>query len=96
MRVGKNYLIHCGDWHTYVGHCAAQLGPLIFEMEQVSKISDTGGGDNWHELAAGNKEARSRATYLHYDTPCPVPLGIIAFEWVGDLPERNKLAVARP
>ena len=88
MQVGKNYLIHCGDWHTFVGRCNGQIGPLIFELTDVSKVSDTRGGDNWHLLAEGVEDARRNARYLHYKTPAYVPLSIIAFEWAGELPKR--------
>lgn len=89
MQIGKNYLIHCGDWHTFVGYCNRQIGPLIFELTQVSKVDDTHGGDNWHLLAKGDKAARKEVSWLHYDTPACVPLSIIAFLWEGDLPSRK-------
>jgi hypothetical protein len=90
VRVGKNYLVHCGDWHTYVGRVRDQVGPIVYELEQVSKVEETHGGDNWHLLAAGDKAARDAASYLHYDTPVCLPLSIAAFEWVGELPPRPR------
>jgi hypothetical protein len=95
MIPGKTYLIHCGDWHTFVGRLVRQSGPLTFEFEQVSKVEDTNSGDNWHELAAGNTEARRRAAYLHYTTAVFLPLSIAAFEWVGDLPSRPEQPARR-
>ena len=89
MRVGKNYIVHCGDWHTFVGRCNELVGSLVYEMVEVSKIDDTRQGDNWHDLAANKGNARRQASYLHYDTPMCVPLSIAAFEWVGELPARS-------
>lgn len=87
MTVGKAYLIHCGDWHTFVGRVVKQVGPFTYEMEKCSKIADTNNGDNWEELAAGNAKARKAATYKHYTTPTLVVLTIGAFEWVGKVPQ---------
>lgn len=89
MIIGKNYLFHCGDWHTFVGRFVRFSGGLLCELEQVSKIENTNNGDNWHELAKGNNEARAAASYIHYDTPAFVPVSIAAFEWFGDLPKRQ-------
>lgn len=87
MRIGKNYLVHCGDWHTYIGRVVAQLGPGTYEMVSVSKVSETNNGDCWHDLAAGDERLRGAAEYRHYETKAVIPLSIAAFEWVGDLPQ---------
>lgn len=88
MEPGKCYLVHCGDWHTFVGRVSRQVGPLLYEMTDVSKVYDTHGGDNWESLAAGDIQARQQAEYRHYTTPALVPLTIAAFEWAGELPTR--------
>jgi hypothetical protein len=91
MHLGKRYLVHCGDWHTFCGRVVGMAGPLVFEMDLVSKISDTSRGDNWDVLAAGvDLEARAAATYKHYKGTQCVPMPIIAFEWFGDLPQEAK------
>jgi hypothetical protein len=87
MEPGKCYLVHCGDWHTLVGRCVRQVGPMTYLFESVSKIAETNNGDCWHQLAAGDKRLRKAATYQHYTTPCPIPLTIFATEWVGELPQ---------
>lgn len=90
MEVGKNYLVHCGDWHTFVGRLVRQCTPMLYEFEQVSKIRDTNNGDNWHQLALGEDlSLRDAAEYVHSDTPCFMPIAIIAQEWVGELPSRG-------
>ena len=89
MKIGVNYLIHCGDWHTFVGRCVGQVGPLIFEFEQVSKICETNNGDVWDRLAAGDEKLREACEYRHYETPVFLPLSIVAFEWLGDLPQET-------
>lgn len=89
MEIGQAYLVHCGDWHTFVGRVVAQIGPMTYKLEAVSKISDTNAGDNWHKLAEGDKKARDAATYVHFKTPCVIPLAIAAFEWVGKLPQEK-------
>lgn len=86
MRAGTAYIVHCGDWHTFVGRVTDQLGPLTYEMSHVSKIADTNDGDNWHLIAAGDKLARDTCTYHHYETPLVLPLSIAAIEWVGETP----------
>jgi len=86
MRAGTAYIVHCGDWHTFVGRVTDQLGPLTYEMSHVSKIADTNDGDNWHLIAAGDKRARDTCTYHHYETPLVLPLSIAAIEWVGETP----------
>lgn len=98
MRIGQCYLIHCGDWHTFVGRVVAQIGPGTYELECVSKISETNNGDCWGQLAAGNKTLRKACSYVH--TPrnpetkewlkAVIPLVIAAFEWVGKLPQEEK------
>jgi hypothetical protein len=92
MEIGKAYLIHCGDWHTFIGRVVAQTGPWTYQLEHVSKIHDTHGSDNWEQLAAGNKSARDAADYRHYTTPAVVPLTIAAFEWEGLLPQEEMTA----
>jgi hypothetical protein len=87
MRIGQCYLVHCGDWHTFVGRVVAQLGPGTYEMEKVSKIAETHGGDNWEELAAGDAAARTRCDYKHYQGLAAIPLVIAAFTWTGKLPQ---------
>ena len=87
MRIGKSYLVHCGDWHTFVGRVVDQIGPQTYEMECVSKIAETDNGDCWHELAAGKKGLREAASYKHFKGRCPVPLAIFATEWEGQLPQ---------
>jgi len=87
MRVGRCYLVHVGDWHTFVGRVREQLGPLTYELEGVSKVAETNNGDVWHELAAGDERLRRACDYRHHTTPVVVPLGIAAIEWVGKLPQ---------
>lgn len=89
MEIGKAYLIHCGDWHTFVGRVAAQTGPHTYQLECCSKVSDTGAGDVWDELAAGDKRHRRSATYRHYKGLVTVVLCICAFEWEGKLPQEE-------
>lgn len=87
MEIGKAYLVHCGDWHTFVGRCVGMISPVVYLMEGVSKICETNNGDNWHLLAAGDEAARKKATYAHYTTNMVVPLAIGAFEWLGRTPQ---------
>lgn len=87
MEPGCCYLIHCGDWHTYVGRVVKQVGGQTYQMESVSKITETNNGDCWHDLAAGDESLRTVASYAHYKTRLIVPLSIAAFEWVGKLPQ---------
>ncbi len=87
MEIGKAYLVHCGDWHTFVGRITKMLSPVVYLMKNVSKISNTNNGDNWHDLA--NNIDRDKATYLHYEGVATIPLTIIAFEWVGQTPKEN-------
>ncbi len=89
MEPGKCYLIHGGDWHTFCVRVVRQVGPMTYLCDCVSKVSETNNGDVWHMLAGGDEAARKRATYAHYDTPAVLPLTIVAFEWVGDLPHPN-------
>jgi hypothetical protein len=91
MEPGKAYIVHCGDWHTFVGRCVKQVGPMTYLFESVSKIHETNAGDNWERLAAGDRDARRAATYRHYAVPATVPLSIIAFEWVGETPQEAGL-----
>jgi hypothetical protein len=86
MKIGSCYLVHCGDWHTFVGRVVSQQGPWLYEFADVSKVSETNNGDCWHGLAAGDKKLRIAATYHHYDTAVFLPLTIAAVEWVGELP----------
>lgn len=87
METGKNYLVHCGDWHTLVGRVVKQVGPGTYLMEQVSKISETNNGDCWEKLCEGDERLRRACTYRHYTTQAVVPLVIVAFEWLGALPQ---------
>jgi hypothetical protein len=89
MEPGMAYLVHCGDWHTFVGRCVKQVGPMTYLFESVSKVVETNAGDNWEKLAAGDKQARKQATYAHYKTAATVPLSIIAFEWTGATPQES-------
>lgn len=93
MEVGKAYIVHCGDWHTFVGRVESQLGPLTYRLGSASKISDTNNGDNWHLIAAGDKRARDACTYHHHETPIVLPLSIAAIEWVGETPQE---AITKP
>lgn len=89
MEIGKAYLVHCGDWHTFVGRVVGQISPYVYLMESVSKVSDTNGGDVWHLLAGGDVKARKKATYVHYATRATVPLTVAAFIWEGLLPQEE-------
>jgi hypothetical protein len=89
MEVGEAYLIHAGDWHTFVGRVVRQVGPVTYELEKVSKVYDTHAGDNWEALAAGDEEARKAAEYRHYTTAAVLPLAIAAFKWAGKLPQEE-------
>jgi len=91
MEIGKAYLVHCGDWHTFVGRCVAMISPVVYTMESVSKITETHDGDNWHLLAGGSQEARKKASYLHSTTRLIIPLTIAAHEWVGKTPQEEGL-----
>ena len=91
MEPGKAYLIHCGDWHTFVGRCSRQVSPLLYELENSSKISNTNNGDNWHKLASGHQ--REDATYIHDfgTTKRLLPVSITCVEWVGETPKEAGL-----
>ena len=91
MEPNKAYLFHCGDWHTYVGRMVRQVSPLLYEITESSKISDTNNDDCWHELCAGNEELRKAATYVHDQTPRFVPASISVSEWVGKTPKEQGL-----
>ena len=93
MEPGKAYIVHCGDWHTIVGRCVRMVSPVVYVMDGCSKISDTGGGDNWHLLAANAKGTRDKATYLHIKGEVVVPLAIFAMPWEGATPaEESKVS----
>lgn len=87
MEPGMCYLLHCGDWHTYVGRCVRQVGPMTYQFECVSKICETNNGDCWEALAAGDEQLRAACTYRHHTTRSVFPLSIAAHEWVGKLPQ---------
>ena len=87
--IGKAYVIHCGDWHTYVGRIVKQVTPLLWELEASSKIDATNNGDNWEQLAAGKQ--REDADYIHDETTRLVPISISALEWVGETPKEAGL-----
>ncbi len=98
METGQAYLVHFGDWYTFVGRVVKQCGPFTYLMESVSKCSDTNNGDVWQAMAGGDKRLREAATWVHTppakDRPNGVrlvlPLTIAAFEWVGELPWKAK------
>jgi hypothetical protein len=89
MRIGSAYLVHCGDWHTFVGRVTEQLGPFTYAMSGASKIDNTNNNDNWHILAAGDKLARKAANYFHCETELIIPLTIAAMEWAGKTPSEE-------
>ena len=86
MKPGNNYLIHCGDWHTFVGRYVEQVSPLLHRFEDVSKVWDTNNGDNWHDLCNDEPGTREAATFIKYEVAATMPIAIVAFDWVGDLP----------
>ena len=86
MRIGQSYLVHLGDWHTFIGRVCDQLGPLTYEMEFASKVDIQNFGDRWHDLCAGDADLRAGATYWHQPGKVVIPLSIVAMEWAGDLP----------
>ena len=91
MEPGKNYLVHAGDWHTFVGEFVEQTTPLLYGFRLVSKVDDTNNGDNWHELVGDVGEARDEATFIDYpqgDELYELPVSIIAMPWVGQLPHK--------
>ena len=87
MEPGKYYLIHSLDWHTFVGEYAEQVSPLLHRFVAVSKVSNTNNGDNWHELCADEPGTREAATFVHYANSAYLPISIIAFDWIGKLPQ---------
>lgn len=91
MEVGKAYIVHGGDWHTFVGRVVRQVSPLVYEMGMGSKIIETNNGDVWNEMAAGDKRLREAAGYAHIKTTLIVPLTIAAIEWVGKTPQEEGL-----
>ena len=93
MEIGKAYLIHCGDWHTFVGRVEAQIGPYTYRFGKgtSSKIHDTHNGDNWGDLAAGDTAARKVAEYRHDKTLRTVVLNLTCCEWVGKTPAEEGL-----
>lgn len=87
MKIGKRYLVHLGDWHTFVGEVAEQLGPLTYELRWASKVDLThAGGDVWDRYCAGDADVRAAAQHWHYPGAAVVPLSIVAMEYTGDLP----------
>lgn len=96
MRIGQSYLVHLGDWHTFVGRVVDQLGPLTYEMEHASKVDIQSSGDRWHDLAAGDSGVRASATYWHQPGRIVVPLSIVAVEWTGDLPHPDAAPTRTP
>lgn len=91
MEPGKAYLMHCGDWHSFVGRVVCQTAPFTYKFESLSKIADTRNGDCWEKLAAGDERLRNEADYRHYTTPVILPLTIAAIEWVGSTPQETGL-----
>ena len=92
MEVGKAYLIQTVDWFSWVGRVKRHVGSWEYEMESCSKISDTNNGDNWEQLAAGEKTARKAASYRHYTVPVLLGLGAVCkIEWLGKTPQEEGL-----
>jgi len=92
MQIGKAYLVHCGDWHTFVGRLVEASTPLLYRFESVSKISDTNNGDCWFDLASGeDKKMRAGATYVHCKQSVLLPVSIAAIEWAGKTPQEAEL-----
>lgn len=92
MEIGSAYLIETVDWFAWVGRVTRQVGPWEYEFSAASKIAETNNGDVWHALAAGDEEARRRATYKHYKTKVILGLGVVAkIEWFGDTPQEAGL-----
>lgn len=92
MEIGKAYLIHGGDWHTFVGRLVGQSTPLIYDFEQVSKIWDTNQADVWGDLAADNSKAdRKICEYRHFSGTVHLPVSIAAIEWSGKTPQEQGL-----
>lgn len=108
MRIGQAYLVHLGDWHTFVGLVSDQLGPLTYEMEFASKVDLEGDGstahphigDRWHEFCQGDRTIRRQARYWHQPLKIVVPLSIVAIEYAvlpgewGGLPHPDAPALA--
>jgi hypothetical protein len=95
MEIGKAYLVHCGDWHTFVGRVKKQVGPATYLMTEVSKVSETNNGDCWFAMAGGDTRLRKAASYVHCETDAVIPLAIAAVEWVGKTPQEEGLGVKR-
>lgn len=91
MRVGKAYLVHAGDWHTFVGRVKEQLGPLTYVMESASKVDIEHIGDRWSDLCLDGAEIRPQARYWHYAGELVLPLSIAAIEWHGRTPQEAGL-----
>ena len=91
MIPGNNYLIHSGDWHTWVGTYVKQVTPLLYSFKNLSKIDDTNNGDSWHELVADIGNSRAEATFIHYpnldEDLYQIPISIIAMPWKGPTPQ---------
>lgn len=68
MKQGENYLIHCGDWHTFVGRYLgpSESGPLLYRFEDVVKIRETNNDDCWGELCANEGNLREACDYAFY------------------------------
>ena len=88
MEIGKAYLIHCGDWHTFVGRVVRQCGPFTYVMDSCSKL-DTQQGDIWHDLAAGDERRRKACSYWHDKGERIVVLSITCVEWKGKTPQES-------
>jgi hypothetical protein len=91
MRVGKAYLMHQGDWHTFVGRVVEQTGPLTYAVTSLSKVDLEHIGDRWGDLAGGDEALRRDARYWHYKGEAILPLSIAAIEWVGPTPQEAGL-----
>ena len=90
MESGKAYLIHSGDWHSFVGRYVEQTSPLLHKFESVSKIRETNNGDCWGELAADMNGLREAIEVSHIYTSFELPISIGAMEWVGQTPQESE------
>ena len=94
IQPGNAYMIHAGDWHTFVGRLVGMSTPMLFRFESVSKIRLTNNDDNWNILCKDDEEgieARKAAEYRHYEVLCNLPISIIAFDWKGQTPQEMEL-----
>ncbi len=90
MEVDKTYLVCCKDWYAFVGRVIEMLSPVVYLMDNVSKISNIDKDCNIRNL--DNNIDRDKATYLHYEGIVTIPLTIAAFEWIGETPKESDYA----